>query len=154
MYEIAVLGELTHSLGLLHMHSPQFLNDLKKVFRDNTHLSPFFVNIRAYADDLSDPNIIVIRKGENLFLSGSAECGSYDGSLKTFVQSCFAEGETTLWLNVPSIEMENKITGLFREYKPQTAIRYNFRLNIDAFNKLPAWQAQLPAGFSIEYYDP
>lgn len=144
---------LVQNPNFTHKHNPQFLKDFGNVYRNNIHLSPFFRDIRAFADNPEAPEIIIIKKGENLFISANVACDAYDKALYEFLIGCYHEGNEVLWLNISPESLETKINTLFSDYKPERLIRYNFRLNKESFNKLPNWRTQIPSGFSVEYYD-
>lgn len=136
-----------------HNHQLRFLNDLGNVYRNNMHLSPFFRDISAFADNLEAPEIIVINRGGNLLISANAACNTYDKALFEFITSCLHKGNEMLWLHISSESLKTKIIALFSAYTPESANRYNFRLNKESFNKLPNWRSQIPAGFSVKYFD-
>lgn len=144
---------LVQNTHFTHKHHPQFLKEFGDVYRNNINLSPFFRDIRAFADNPESPEIILIKKGENFSISGNAACDTYDKALYQFLVGCFHEGNEMLWLNIPTENLEAKISALFSDYNPERLIRYNFRLNKESFCKLPNWRTQIPAGFSVEYYD-
>lgn len=55
---------LVQNPNFSHKHNPQFLKDFGNVYRNNIHLSPFFRDIRAFADNPETSEIIIIKKGE------------------------------------------------------------------------------------------
>jgi len=131
-------------------HSPQFLKELGNVYRSNIHLTPFFRDIRTFADNLESPGIVLITKGENVTISADAACDTYDQALLEFLTQA---GHKTLWLSVTSEGIAAKLSDLLCDYRPEQLTRCNYRLNEEAFRKLPDWRSLIPPRFSVAYYD-
>ena len=144
--------DLMQCIEFINKHQPAFLRDFANVYKSNKHLLPFFKDIKAFADNLETPEIIIIQKGENLFISANENCDEYDNVLKEFMQKCF-EKSNALWLNLSSEGLKPKINILFEKHNPENLVRYNFRLKEQAYSKLQNWRDKIPPGFSIEYYD-
>lgn len=134
-------------------HQPQFIKTLGDVYRNNIHLSPFLTDIKAFADDLEAPEIVIIQRGGNLTISANASCDTYDEALYEFITSRFNEGNEMLWLHVLTNNLINKINTLCGTFNLESMNRYNFRLNTELFSKLSNWRNQIPDGFSVEYFD-
>ena len=144
---------LMQNINFTKKHQPQFLDEFDKVYRNNMHLAPFFTDIKAFADNPNNPEIIIIKKGTNLLLSANTACDTYDNMLREFLTGCFCEGNEALWLHLSTESLKTKINVIFSDHNREDLNRYNFRLNIESFKKLPNWRTQIPNGFSIEYFD-
>ena len=145
--------KITQNPHFSSTHQPQFTKDFAGVYRNNIHLSPFFTDIKALADNIKSPNIICVKKGGNYLISGDEECSSYDNVLYEFFVNCVHESDGAIWLRFSTNNLRDKICALLSAHNPTHLNRYNFRLNKGSFNILPNWRKQIPDGFMVEYFD-
>ena len=143
---------LMQNLEFVQKHTPEFIEEFTLVYGNNAHRLPFMKDYRAFADNPEHPEIIIVECG-GLRISANPACGAYDKALAAFLRDRYQKNRKDLWVSLASEALAPKIIAIFSKQKTERLIRYNFRLDKEAFRALPDWRGLVPPGFSVKYFD-